>query len=67
MNEPMRYGGETFYQADFDKETEKGTVLQVVRNPAWLIPYISCALVTLGMAVHFGLGLTSFLSRRAAR
>lgn len=66
MNDPLRYGGETFYQADFDKDTERGTVLQVVRNPGWLIPYISCVLVTLGMAVHFGLSLTNFLRRRAA-
>ena len=42
MNEPLRYQGETFYQADFDKTTEKGTILQVVRNPGWLLPYISC-------------------------
>jgi ResB-like family len=67
MNDPLRYHGETFYQADFDKQTEKGTVLQVVRNPGWLIPYISCFLVTLGMVIHFGLNLTDFLSRRSAR
>src|SRR5205823_3167795 len=65
MNDPFRYAGETFYQADFDKDTERGTELQVVRNPGWLIPYISCVLVTLGMAVHFGLSLTNFLRRRA--
>ena len=65
MNDPLRYAGETFYQADFDKDTERGTELQVVRNPGWLIPYISCVLVTLGMAVHFGLSLTNFLRRRA--
>jgi hypothetical protein len=67
MNDPLRYRGETLYQADFDKTTEKGTVLQVVRNPGWLIPYISCTLVTVGLIIHFGLGLTHFLSRRAAR
>ena len=38
MNEPFRYRGETFYQADFDKRTETRTVLQVVRNPGWLMP-----------------------------
>ena len=48
------------------EDTERGTELQVVRNPGWLIPYISCVLVTLGMAVHFGLSLTNFLRRRAA-
>ncbi len=66
MNEPLRYRGETFYQSSFDKRTENATVLQVVRNPGWLIPYISCGLVTLGMVIHFGLGLIGFLNRRAA-
>ncbi len=66
MNSPLRYRGETFYQADFDKRTEKTTYLQVVRNPGWIIPYVSCAVVTLGMIVHFGIFLTQFLIRRAA-
>jgi hypothetical protein len=64
MNEPLRYHGETFYQADFDKKTETQTVLQVVRNPGWLIPYISCFLVTVGMMTHFGITLVPFLRRR---
>lgn len=67
MNEPFRYQGETFYQADFDKGTEKGTVLQVVRNPGWLIPYISCVLVTIGMLVHFGISLVNYLTREVGR
>ena len=66
MNNPLRYHGETFYQADWNKVTEKGTVLQVVRNPGWLIPYISCVVVTLGLVLHFGIYLTQFLVRRAA-
>ena len=65
MNEPLRYRGETFYQADFDKKTETQTILQVVRNPGWLLPYISCFLVTLGMMTHFGITLVNFLRRRA--
>jgi ResB-like family len=67
MNEPMRFLGETFYQADFNHETEKGTVLSVVRNPGWLLPYISCFLVTVGMMTHFGITLVNFLKRRAGR
>jgi hypothetical protein len=66
MNEPLRYRGETFYQADFNKETEKGTVLQVVRNPGAVLPYVSCVMVFLGMAYHFGWHLIGFLVRRAA-
>jgi hypothetical protein len=63
MNEPLRYRGDTFYQADFDKRTEKTTVLQVVRNPGWLMPYIACIMVALGMLVHFSLHLVGFLKR----
>ncbi|MFO0937222.1 MAG: cytochrome c biogenesis protein CcsA [Gemmataceae bacterium] len=53
MNDPLRYRGEAYFQADYDKNTEKTTILQVVRNPGWLIPYFSCFIVTLGMIVHF--------------
>lgn len=63
MNEPLRYGGETFYQSAYF-EDDSGTVLQVVRNPGWLMPYISCAMVTLGMLVHFGIVLANFLRKR---
>jgi len=66
MNEPLRYFGESYFQADFDKDTEKGTVLQVVRNPARIWPYISCGLVSGGMALHFGIHLLGFLRRRVA-
>ena len=66
MNDPLRYRGETFYQQSFDPETEKTTFLQVVRNPAWLLPYIACALVALGMSIHLGMHLTTFLARRRA-
>jgi hypothetical protein len=65
MNHPLRYQGETFYQQSFLKG-DQGTVLQVVQNPGWLMPYLSCAVVCLGMAVHFGIHLYGFLQRRAA-
>lgn len=65
MNHPLRYAGETFYQSGWIPG-DKGTILQVVHNPGWLMPYISCFLVTLGMVVHFLLHLIGFLRRRAA-
>lgn len=65
MNNPLRYGGETFYQSAF-KENDTGTVLQVVRNPGWLLPYFSCALVGLGMLIHFGMRLAPAVRRRTA-
>lgn len=63
MNHPLRYAGETFYQASF-MEGDTGTVLQVVRNPGWMLPYVSCTLVTVGMLMHFGLRLTTFVRRQ---
>src|SRR5579859_3915805 len=52
MNNPLRYAGETFYQAGFDPD-DAGTILEVVRNPGWLTPYLSCSLMGAGMAVQF--------------
>ncbi len=66
MNEPLRYAGETFYQADWDKEDERGTVLQVVRNPTWLTPYIACGMVAFGMLWQFLSHLIRFSSKRAS-
>jgi hypothetical protein len=66
MNEPLRHRGETFFQSGWNDRTERGTVLQVVRNPGWLIPYISCAIVSLGLCMHFGLVLVGFLGRKGA-
>ncbi|NNN06338.1 MAG: hypothetical protein HKL90_10600 [Elusimicrobia bacterium] len=60
MNHPLRYGGKTFYQASFGKGDQL-SVFQVVRNPGWLIPYLSCALVALGLALHFGRKLAASL------
>jgi cytochrome c biogenesis protein ResB len=45
MNEPLRHAGYTFYQASFDPNDPRVSVLQVVKNPGWLTPYISCVLV----------------------
>ncbi|MCA9279911.1 MAG: cytochrome c biogenesis protein ResB [Phycisphaeraceae bacterium] len=64
MNNPLRYRGETFYQQSY-KPNDTGTVLQVVNNPGWLIPYISCILVAFGMMWHFGIRLSTFVRRQA--
>lgn len=60
MNHPLRYAGKTFYQASFGKD-DRLSVFQVVRNPGWLIPYLSCILVALGLLIHFGVKLSSSL------
>tara|TARA_R110000744_G_scaffold255462_1_gene370951 strand:- start:4136 stop:7027 length:2892 start_codon:yes stop_codon:yes gene_type:complete len=63
MNNPLRYAGRTFYQASY-KPDGTGTVLQVVRNPGWLMPYLACILVSVGMIYHFLQSITAFLRRR---
>ncbi len=63
MNSPLRHGGLTFYQASFGKN-DTLSVLQVVRNPSWTLPYLSCALVALGLLWHFGVMLRRTLGGR---
>jgi hypothetical protein len=63
MNNPLRYAGETYYQASFDRDNQ-GTILQVVRNPSWLTPYLACLLVGLGLMVHFAIHLLGFTFKR---
>ena len=63
MNNPLRYGGETFYQADWDRD-DHGSILQVVHNPSWLTPYFSCILVGLGLVVQFATHLLGFTFKR---
>jgi hypothetical protein len=65
MNNPLRYGGLTFYQAGFENN-DRTSILQVVRNPSWLLPYVSCVLMGLGLVVQFGIHLGGFIRRRAA-
>ncbi len=66
MNNPLRYGGQTFYQAGFDDVDPGVTILQVVHNPSWLTPYLSCILVALGLVVQFGTHLAGFIRKRRA-
>jgi hypothetical protein len=53
MNNPLRYEGFTFYQASFAKQ-DTASMFQVVRNPGWLMPYIACTLVSIGLLYQFG-------------
>lgn len=67
MNNPLRYWGETYYQASFDPNDPHVTILQVVRNPSWLTPYFSCALVGLGLVVQFLSHLISFARKSSGK
>ena len=62
MNHPLRYAGETFYQSAY-KEGDAGTILQVVRNPGWVMPYVACAMVGAGMTLHFAVSMFGFMRR----
>ncbi len=63
MNNPLRYDGLTFFQAGFDNN-DRTTILQVVRNPSWVIPYISCLLMAVGLFWQFGWHLVLYSARR---
>jgi len=64
MNSPLRYRGETYYQASFEPG-DRGTILQVVRNPASITPYVACSLVALGLITQFLMHLSGFARKRA--
>jgi hypothetical protein len=65
MNNPLRYGGETFYQSGYDDKDPRVTILQVVRNPSWLTPYLACILVGAGLTLQFVMHLLGFMKRRS--
>ena len=66
MNNPLRFEGLTFYQAGFENN-DQTSILQVVKNPSWLLPYIACLLLTLGLLWQFGISLAGFASRRSRK
>jgi hypothetical protein len=65
MNHPLRYRGETFYQAGFQQD-DSATILQVVHNPSFLAPYVACVIVAAGLLVQFGFHLVGFARKRRA-
>ena len=65
MNHPLRYGGETFYQAGFEPG-DTATILQVVHNPSFLAPYVACVIVAAGLLLQFGFHLFSFAKQKRA-
>ena len=69
MNNPLRFAGETFYQSNVGADTitrEESTGLQVVTNTGWMIPYVSCMIVGVGLLYQFSIALLRFLNRRQA-
>jgi ABC-type transport system involved in cytochrome c biogenesis permease subunit len=69
MNNPLRFSGETFYQTQYFREPETGfesTTLSVVGNSSWMLPYVACMIVAMGMLAHFGAALMKFVRRRSS-
>jgi hypothetical protein len=64
MNHPLYYGDKVFYQSSFDPKDPNVTTLQVVKNRNWMVPYVGCMIVVVGMTGHFGITLVTFLRRR---
>ena len=64
MNTPLRHEGKTFYQYQMNKAADY-TVFQVIRNPSWLVPYIACIIVSIGLLWQFGFHLVRFLRKNS--
>jgi ABC-type transport system involved in cytochrome c biogenesis permease subunit len=65
MNQPLRYNNETFYQSGHDTTSDgrRYSVLQVVQNTGWLIPYVSCGFVAIGLLLHFSGTFVRFIEQ----
>lgn len=71
MNNPLRYSGLTFFQyqmaADemaIQRMGRASSTFQVVSNPSWLTPYLSCVMVAAGLIIQFMSHLIGFLMKR---
>ena len=67
MNHPLDHKGLTFFQASYDPDGERMTVLQVVGNPGSKLPYIACIVASVGLLWHFGFMLAGYLNRLQKR
>lgn len=69
MNNPLRHGGYTFFQASYAQAqgmAEKST-FAVVTNPGRMLPYISSLVVFGGLLLHFLIKLIPFIRKEAAK
>ncbi len=65
MNNPLRYSDETFYQSGMNKlaDGRELSVIQIVRNKGWMIPYVCCMFTVVGLIAQFGGSLLGFLEK----
>ena len=67
MNNPLRKGGQTFYQYQMNHNqlgATAQTVLQVVKNPSWLTAYVGCLIVAAGLIYQFLYHLVGLARKR---
>jgi hypothetical protein len=71
MNAPLRFAGYTFFQYQMAADEmaarageRPSSTFQVVKNPSWLTPYVSCVLVGMGLIVQFLTHLVGFIMKR---
>ncbi|MCH2183550.1 MAG: cytochrome c biogenesis protein CcsA [Mariniblastus sp.] len=69
MNNPLRYGDETFYQSGYNQleDGREYTVLQIVKNRGWMIPYVCCMFVVVGLFAQFSSSLLNYLKKNQRR
>lgn len=65
MNHPLRFDGKTFFQASF-AQNDTVSILQVVQNPAWALPYISSLIMAFGLILQCLIYLNRFMKKRKA-
>ncbi len=66
MNNPLRFAGETFYQSNYLRDPRTGvemTGLSVVSNASWMLPYVGCMVVVVGLLVQFWTTLAGYVGR----
>ena len=65
MNNPLRYRDQTFYQVVYqtDQEGNEYSGIQIVRNRGWMIPYVCCMFVVVGLVAQFQQSLSTYLGK----
>lgn len=65
MNNPLRYSDETFYQSGMTTlpDGRELSILQIVRNKGWMIPYVCCMFTVVGLIAQFGGTLLGFMEK----
>jgi len=62
MNNPLYLEGRTFYQASFG-QNDTLSILQMVENVSWPLPYLSSILVAGGLVIQFIISLVTYRRR----